>query len=216
VVDRRLIAIVLSLTLSVLAASGAYADLIEGDLVSSGDGLITKDTATGLEWLDLTATLDQEFDEVTAGSYYTTHGFTHATNAQIETLFLNAATGATLNADSGSMSTVPNGTAADVLLDLLGQTGSRSEPAGTFLYGLGYAGDGPTSYYWSPWYGKTSGSTLGYLITGTDAGYGDGTAWFDMGHYLVRAVPEPTTAALLGLGLLLVFGRARRLRRAAA
>ncbi len=215
-VDRRLIAIVLSLTLAVLAAGSARADLIEGDLVSSGDGLITKDTATGLEWLDLTATLDESVDDVTAGSYYTTHGFTHATNAQIETLFLHAAAGATLNDDSGSMSTVPNGTAVDTLLDLLGQTGSSAEAAGTFLYGMGWAGDGPTSYYWSPWYGKLSGSTFGYLMTGADAGYGSGSAWSDMGHYLVRAVPEPTTATLLALGLLLVFGRARRLRRAAA
>ena len=209
---RRLVVIASALLLVAFAATPAYADLIEIDLVSSGDGLVTRDTVTGLEWLDLTETLDKSFSDVTCGSFYSTYGFTHATQAQVETLFLGAAVGATLNLDSGSFNTVPNGTAAEKLLGLLGQT----DTLGAHLYGQAITVDGPGNSYWAPWYGKESGSTLGQLATGTIAGTTDGSAIPFVGHWLVRStpVPEPTTAALLALGLLLVFGRARRLRRA--
>ena len=45
----------------------ASAALIEQDLFTSGDGLITLDTSTGLEWLDVTETLGQTYNAVAAG-----------------------------------------------------------------------------------------------------------------------------------------------------
>ena len=82
-------------------------------------------------------------------------------------------------------------------------------------YAQGWAGDGPSAgNYWAPWYGKDQGATLGYLITGDDAGYEGGGAMEDIGHWLVRTtpVPEPGAAWLVGLGLLLFAHVHRRSR----
>lgn len=60
-------------------------------LGASDDGFnVTQDTGTGLEWLDLTLTVGANYNEVVAGAYYTQHGFTHASLAQVAQLFANA------------------------------------------------------------------------------------------------------------------------------
>lgn len=50
----------------ILSASASWATLIEVDLISAGDGLVSRDTLTGLDWLDLTATTDLSYDQVEA------------------------------------------------------------------------------------------------------------------------------------------------------
>jgi hypothetical protein len=67
--------------------------LVQQNLVSgTGDQLITLDTETNLEWLNLTATANLSYLEVLggAGGYTTTYGFRHATGPEISTLYQHA------------------------------------------------------------------------------------------------------------------------------
>jgi len=70
----------------------AKADLVEEDLFTLGDGLITYDTNTGLYWLDLTVTTNLSYNDVLneineGGSL---EGFWYATTADIDTLQVSA------------------------------------------------------------------------------------------------------------------------------
>jgi len=67
------------------------AELIGMDLQDAGDGLITRDTESGLDWLDVSLTANQTYDEVQTGIWYQ-RGFRHATKPEIEELFIHAGT----------------------------------------------------------------------------------------------------------------------------
>lgn len=54
---------------------------------SAGDGLLTRDTVSGLEWLDVTLTINQTYDQVRTGNWYQA-GFSHATMAELQTAVL--------------------------------------------------------------------------------------------------------------------------------
>jgi len=74
-----------------LASAGANATLVSTDLALPGDGLLTYDSATGLQWLDLTATLGKSVNEVLGGyGGYIDTGFRYATTAEVEQLYLDA------------------------------------------------------------------------------------------------------------------------------
>ena len=63
--------------------------LIQQDLVpGSGDQLLTLDTDTNLQWLNLTATAGRSYNEVMGGfgGFTTTHGFEYADGGQITEL----------------------------------------------------------------------------------------------------------------------------------
>lgn len=60
-------------------------DLIQG----SGDGVITRDTVSGLDWLDLTVTVNQTYDQVHTGSWYEAD-FRYALQGEVQTLFTHA------------------------------------------------------------------------------------------------------------------------------
>jgi len=67
--------------------------LVQQNLVSgTGDQLMTLDTETNLEWLNLTATANLSYLEVLggAGGYTTTYGFRYATGAEIALLLQHA------------------------------------------------------------------------------------------------------------------------------
>lgn len=67
----------------------ANAGLIEKDWNSSGDGLITLDTDTNFEWLDLSQTLGMNFNTVNSrlGAGGKFEGFRYATGTEYETLW---------------------------------------------------------------------------------------------------------------------------------
>ncbi len=71
-----------------LMTQSAQAALLAGDLTTAGDALITKDSRTGLEWLDLTVTKGASYDAVAAGlgGYTTQNGFRFATSAEVSAL----------------------------------------------------------------------------------------------------------------------------------
>ncbi|MEP7151465.1 MAG: hypothetical protein ABI856_07145 [Nitrospira sp.] len=67
--------------------------LIQQDLVpGSGDQLITLDTDTNLQWLNLTVTAGRSYNEVMGGfgGFTTTHAFQYADGGQISTLCSHA------------------------------------------------------------------------------------------------------------------------------
>jgi hypothetical protein len=90
----HLLATVVFGTIALMAPS-AQAALLAGDLATTGDGLITKDSRTGLEWLDLTATRGASYEAVAAGlgGYTTQKGFRLANGAEVDELFASALEG---------------------------------------------------------------------------------------------------------------------------
>lgn len=75
-----------------VAPTMASADLISEDLATEGDGLLTVDTDTGLEWLDLTETEDMTLADILAalapGGML--EGFRFALASEVYTLLRNA------------------------------------------------------------------------------------------------------------------------------
>ncbi|MBF0225021.1 MAG: Ig-like domain-containing protein [Desulfobacterales bacterium] len=94
------------------------AALSEKDLLTEGDGLITLDSDTGLEWLDLTATDGISYGTIIAGykGYLTSHGFRYATIDEVKILYTNAGI---LHVGTWSEEEVP---AAYLLQNLMGVT----------------------------------------------------------------------------------------------
>ncbi|MEO8039840.1 MAG: hypothetical protein ABI794_13810 [Betaproteobacteria bacterium] len=70
----------------------ATANLVQYGLMTADDGLVTLDTATGLEWLRLPLTAGHSFNEVAAGygGYTTQYGFHSASRGTVARLFSNA------------------------------------------------------------------------------------------------------------------------------
>lgn len=73
------------------AISPAQAELVEADYLSYGDGLVTVDTETGLEWLDLTQTYNRAYvdtlEDIKAGGHL--EGWRFATEQEVFTLLEN-------------------------------------------------------------------------------------------------------------------------------
>ncbi|BCA53657.1 hypothetical protein W02_07970 [Nitrospira sp. KM1] len=98
--------------------------LIQKDLnPGTGDQLLTLDTDTNLEWLNLTATANRSANEVLAGfgGFTTTHGFRYAIGGDIGVLYGHAGItkGLTEPAFLPSPNDSRNHTGIEVLLDLM-------------------------------------------------------------------------------------------------
>jgi hypothetical protein len=189
------------------------ATLISADLNSAGDGLVTIDKSTSLEWLDLTATVGETRSQVLASAYIT-QGFRYATQDEVNQLWLDAgATGAFVGNNLLQSNVAP----AAQLLDLMGCTSSYNTnvigcivPEGginTQEWNIGFYGSGPTD------------AGLVDILAGVpqlfppggagsfDLGFGADPSILsrpDVGSYLVRevvsGVPEPSVWAMMILG----------------
>lgn len=84
------LALTVALPLTLAFAPPASAVLLEVDLVpGSGDRDLTRDTTTGLDWLDLELTLNLSVDDVDAGiGGWTAQGFRVATISEVFTLHM--------------------------------------------------------------------------------------------------------------------------------
>ena len=187
-------------------ATAAHADIFAVDYLTTGDGLITRDTSTNLDWLDWTQGLSFSYSgmrsQLQAGGQY--EGWRYATQSELFTLLTNA------GAPNVGGRTVGNVPVVTTMLGLLG--------ANNFF---GFLGVGNSSAAFLEAGNTGSGSfgpfaaltieTLDNPITAKagEIGAGSHGSAFGIGHALVRTVPAPGAAALLGLA---AIGAARRRR----
>ncbi|MDH5765679.1 MAG: VPLPA-CTERM sorting domain-containing protein [Gammaproteobacteria bacterium] len=184
-----------------LLSGTVHAALLDVDWQTSGDNLLLHDTSTNLQWLDLSVTLNQSYNEVTAqlgtgGAY---DGFRFATRDEVLHLWSEA------NITDTNFTWVENGEWSIVkdLADRLG-TSVLFDPAGIGTHALGMVEGGAPlasnerwvmelSYHYDGVRVRTSSD---YYILGTD---------FASEHYssfLVRPVPLPAALWLFISGLI--------------
>ena len=190
----------------VIATHIANAALNSIDLVpGTGDGLITRDTASGLDWLDHTRTLGLSFNDVSSrlGVGGEFQGFHFATLSEVNTLYTNAG----LPADR--LFTPSLYEPALSFITLVG--GTVNSPSNAFVTGIinlkfgdSYQTKGVSARLQ---FGELMGSTGTSCCESPDQPIPTISSW------LARPVPEPTTCALLGLGGLVIVCYVARRRR---
>jgi hypothetical protein len=213
----RLLDIVL-VTATLLLSNYSSAAIISTDWQVEGDGLITHDTDTGLEWLDLTftANLSYNFVDTQLNVGGLLEGFRYATSAEVfdllaewDIVFPSTSLGITNTAglDPGLIpATQYLGNIfcdANCTLYPYGVRGFVNEvrrPGEHYIISAHYLGTGDATYY------------------GVDSGYDDEVSTI-LGSYLVRSasgpaplpqVPLPLSVWLFGSGLLGLIGVARQ------
>lgn len=202
----------LTLLLAFLIVSPAQSGLIQRDLVSAGDGLITYDSQTGLEWLDIDTYQGSSWNTVnnlySAGGEL--FGWQHASLSEVDKLYSNA----------GIYSTRGEQLANSIysLTDLIGFTAQGGFHLKTFIWAFtGTPEDSrPNPSYWTSLIFMQD--TLG---TATPEYTFDIRKRFtlepsrdentNIGHFLVRTaqVPAPASIWLLLVGLLGLIYRSR-------
>ena len=197
----------ISLAISVLVLSAnVNAAVISVDWQSTGDNLMTRDTNSGLDWLDLTETNSMSYDTVSAqlGTGGQFEGWRYATSAEVVTLWSNF--GVHLNQFySGSGPFDPS---IDDAARLLGNIWFEARRSGSGLLGLTATTSSSGNRAWMGAYNSTSAVY-----------YTDGSHWtsdygssVQTGSFLVQTSPVPVPAAvwLFGFGLIGLIGVARR------
>jgi hypothetical protein len=187
------------------APFGAAAAIISLDS-SFGANTITRDTGSGLEWLDLTVTQSipwgtVESDLAPGGLY---QGFRFALREEIEQLAVNA--GATLPSVTPSPANSP---AVSTLIGLLGRTFLTFNPSagGDVAYSCGVmsglSGEGSSQQGVFRHTACYVDSALGgQVIPSYDTQYSNEPPRSFTGSWLVRPVPVPAAVLLLGSALL--------------
>jgi len=201
-----LLVVLLAALFSPFLAAPASATLVSVDRLVPGDGEITRDTDTGLDWLDLTLTTNVSFADIQADvGGWISDGWRHATRSEACQLFANA--GNSFFDTTCPLQDYPSLFVSEAasLVALLGDTGGegpltegyleKPDPtkASTDLARVGVARDG--------------GPTIWEVLTVAPASAEPST-----GNFLVRAVPEPSTGSLLAAGLALLGARRLRAR----
>ena len=198
---------------SLIFPSLTQAAIISTDWQSVGDNLITRDTSSNLDWLDLTVTNNLEYYDVYAqlssGGMF--EGWRFAYSHEVEALWSNL--GVDLNTSISETSINSLDPFVQEAAILLGNTSCELNcsdyPYGTF----GYTG----TLLYSTIYGDLSLTMGAYQYMQESTTYSTTyesthTARIDTGSYLVRAsvVPIPAAVWLFGSGLISLVGFARR------
>jgi len=192
----------------------ANAALLSVDLNTSGDGLITRDDSTGLDWLDLTETNNTSRNYVLTqlGSGGLFDGWRYATSAEVVALWAdNFGIDLSIGA-SPSMSSVDPGvqTAAGFLGNIINETYPSFYDYGTSGVTSTVSTTNSPNYEFLGAYHQIGAPNTGYL-TRTNSSLATSSSQGDAGHYLVQTSPVPVPAAfwLFGSGLLGLIGIAR-------
>lgn len=122
-IARRLLTVVLVAALFMLSGPTAHAAVSARDWQTPGDGLLTLDTATGLQWLDVTVTQGLSWNAVTSqlgeGGRFT--GFRRPSEAELATFWADAGIPDVVSA--GATPTVANFGPVGALQQLWGNLG---------------------------------------------------------------------------------------------
>jgi len=214
---KRIIGFVIYLSMSV---SSANAGLLALDYQSANDNLITQDTSSGLEWLDLTMTMGMSYNDVSLSlldSNSNLFGWDIASSGQVQGLtnsfglIKGEISESEVNYFSASSS-------ATNYLDLMGSfflddtnvngTGSISERAQAMFGSPNGNNVSRTFIATRNFQSNSSDEDWAYFLGVDDGNYQSVTRRsLSAGTYLVRSVqapvdvPEPSSLALLGLGL---------------
>ncbi|MCE5263228.1 MAG: hypothetical protein LLG97_06815 [Deltaproteobacteria bacterium] len=157
---------------------------------ASEDGWITQESESGLDWLDVTLTTNQTFDQVRTGIWYE-RGFRHATVDELRTLFIHAGT-----PDDGFDTAVTHRVETQTLISLVGATpDGGSNTMG--LTGSDFWGHDITTANYP--IGVRFSALLGKLQVGPswgEASFSGGHPFSDeaspsWGSFLVRTTPPP-------------------------
>lgn len=208
---RRLMRMAGVLVAALSLGGVAHAKLLERDLFNHNDNALTFDTSTRLEWLDLTRTLGLSYNQALASVYVADLGFRFATPDEVLHLW-----GEANIAPGTSQANYPGVVALEGFLGCTTQCSNAAASQGWMDLGS------PTSTAYS--FIQLHFTAL--VPGGPLVGFGEGdmndvpfasrnTALFDTGNYLVRAVPEPATWALLLGGFFLAGAQVRGRRRMA-
>jgi hypothetical protein len=207
--NRLVGAVAVAAAITVLTAT-ANATLTSSDWQNAGDGLLTIDSDTGLQWLDWSYTANRSYNDVSSllgdGSEF--EGFRYATEAEMRTLYTNAGAVFIAQIDGSDLGNIP---ALELLVDLFGETFAGGSEA---IYGLeGNASEEASALGDFPNSGASHHMASAFLVeTGQIA-----VRWLNMndestasflGHALVM-VPAPGTVLLGALGGLIAFRRRR-------
>jgi hypothetical protein len=199
--DRILLAVWIAAAVT-LSAAPATATLISVDDPRFGPGSVTDDTATGLRWLDLTLTDEWSWLEVEAelGEGGSLEGYRHATFAEVMALFQTAGLPAPVVVDR--VADPELWARALSLLDLIG----RTWPEGLSTYGTVADLDeggfvvGAIEYFSLTF---PDGSTYDRYWIGESFSHFEfppGGRSTEVGHFLVKPIPEPGTLVLVAMG----------------
>ena len=183
--------------------SNASATLVAVDLFTAGDGLLTRDTGSGLDWIDVTATVSRSYNDIEAGAGgWISLGFRHATGSELCGLFATYAEApAPCPASSSHPGAVVDPDLVQALQGFVGVTFSgRGIEASSGYFDDGNASDnvGVASLQYN------SSSSSGRSSVRSDVALATQTSGSTSGHWLVRPVPEPSTAVLVAAGLIVL------------
>lgn len=187
----------------------AHATLVKTDFLNPNDGLIVSDSLTGFEWLTPLYTKGYEHGSPFIEGIIANHGFRYGTAEEtfafLNNIFPLAFVARFAPGDANGY------VAARSAFNLLGITATGTNGAGFYNEILGITGTqypgAPNGFYYAYGFAQYPGTNgRGHFIDNLSSGL-NGTA--TLGSYLVRstadsAVPEPSTAALLGLSLVLI------------
>jgi len=200
-----------------IISSNANATVISLDWRVAGDNLITRDTGSGLDWLDLTETNNMSYDTVqgqlgVGGAF---EGFRYATNAEVISMWANF--GIDLSFPAGEPAVSGIDTRIETVASILGNNVGAVGQLG-YLGTFGITSDSYTYVGASPNYidrlGAYIASNKSYFWLETYSAIERDRNSLDTASYLVQTsvVPIPATVWLFGSGLigLVSFAKPRK------